>query len=338
MKLHTLLMSACLSAAVLATPASANQVDAGSYDDDLREMLEVLRSDLNSHKVEVINAALKLSDEEAEIFWPIYKAYEVELAELVEDKLRLIGDYYQLYYADAKHDDSWDAVADRSIRGRQNRLALWQEYHGKISAALSPYRAAQFLQLEGQIALLVDLSIASELPNIGAPETTASLVPTKIEAVKVKMSATVDGIDHDNRVLVLRGDHDKLTTLNVHDDVERFDEIELGDLVSVEYQIAVVAELRAPTVTEIEEPLVILAGGAKTDETAAPTAGVGRVIRAVCTIEGLDRQSQMVSLKGPMGKYFSVKASDPKRLTQVSIGDTVVITYCEALAIGIEKL
>ncbi len=339
MKLSKFLLAASLTLGCIATPVMASQVDASSYDDDLREMLDFLRSDLNSHKVEVINAALKLSEEEAEIFWPIYKAYEEELSELAENKIHLIGDYYQLYFSDSKHDDSWDDLADRSIRGRQSRLALWQEYHGKISAALSPYRAAQFLQLEGQMALLVDLSLASELPNIGAaPQAAKQVVPTKVEAVKLSMSAKVEEIDYETREVVLRGDHDKLTTLTVKDEVKRLDEISVGDLVGVEYQIAVVAELRRPTAEEAENPLVVLGGAGKAGESASPAAGLGRVIRAVCTIEGLDRQSEMVSLKGPMGQYFSVKASKPERLTQLSIGDTVVITYSEAVAIAVEKL
>ncbi len=42
-------------------------------------------------------------------------------------------------------------------------------YYQRISTAVSPIRAAQFLQVEHQLALFVDLSIASEMPVVGAP-------------------------------------------------------------------------------------------------------------------------------------------------------------------------
>ncbi len=42
-------------------------------------------------------------------------------------------------------------------------------YHQQISDAVSPLRAGQFLQVENQMAIFVDLSIASEMPVLGAP-------------------------------------------------------------------------------------------------------------------------------------------------------------------------
>jgi hypothetical protein len=48
-----------------------------------------------------------------------------------------------------------------------DRLALWKKYHQRISRAVSPVRGAQFLQVEHQMALFVDLNIASEMPVIG---------------------------------------------------------------------------------------------------------------------------------------------------------------------------
>jgi hypothetical protein len=38
-----------------------------------------------------------------------------------------------------------------------------------------------------------------------------------------------------------------------------------------------------------------------------------------------------------MGRYLTVRVADPSRLTQVRIGETIVITYTEALAISVEK-
>ena len=49
--------------------------------DDLRAVLETLRSDVNGYKVRVLNQALQLTGPEAEKFWPVYRQYEQDLAE-----------------------------------------------------------------------------------------------------------------------------------------------------------------------------------------------------------------------------------------------------------------
>ncbi len=48
-------------------------------------------------------------------------------------------------------------------------------------------------------------------------------------------------------------------------------------------------------------------------------------------------ETQTVTIKGPRGTYLTARVADPSRLTQVHIGDTIVITYTEALAVSLEK-
>jgi hypothetical protein len=57
-------------------------------------------------------------------------------------------------------------MAAQWLQNSQARLDLWKKYNLKISRAVSPIRAAQFLQVENQVALFVDMSIASEMPEI----------------------------------------------------------------------------------------------------------------------------------------------------------------------------
>ena len=59
--------------------------------------------------------------------------------------------------------------------------------------------------------------------------------------------------------------------------------------------------------------------------------------RAVCSIEGLDRPTEMGTLKGPLGRYASVRIGDPANLPHLRIGDTVLVTYTEALAVALEE-
>jgi len=46
-------------------------------------------------------------------------------------------------------------------------LFLLEKYHRKIKKTLSPIQAGQFLQIENQIGIFVDMTIAAEMPLVG---------------------------------------------------------------------------------------------------------------------------------------------------------------------------
>jgi hypothetical protein len=136
--------------------------------DDLRATLEVLRSDFNTSKIATINQAMKLTGPEAEKFWPIYRRYEKDLAAVGDRKLELIREFGSLHFSGRLDDAKAKDLAERWLKNTQDRLDLWKKYHKEISKAVSPMRAAQFLQIENQMALFVDLNIAAEMPAVGS--------------------------------------------------------------------------------------------------------------------------------------------------------------------------
>jgi hypothetical protein len=127
----------------------------------------VFRSDMSAAKKETIIAALKLNEDEAKVFWPIYREYEAEFAKIGDERVALIEKYVAALRSGKMDDKTADEITQKSFECYQKRFDLWKKYHAKIAKALSPVRAAEFLQLEHQVSLLIDLGIASELPLIG---------------------------------------------------------------------------------------------------------------------------------------------------------------------------
>lgn len=171
-----------------------------------------------------------------------------------------------------------------------------------------------------------------------AQESSADVVPTREDAVLVSITASIEAIDHETREATLKGPLGNSVTFTVDPQVKRLKEFSVGDAVAADYYVAVAFELREPTAAEKEEPLVILEGAGKASAEEAPAAGGVRRIRAVCTIEGLDRPTETITLKGPLGRYVAVSAADPANLPHLRIGETVVVTYTEALAVSLEKV
>lgn len=136
--------------------------------DDSRAYFEVLRSDFNAGKVRALNQVMKLTVAEADKFWPIYREYEKDLAGVGDRKLALIREFLTHHKAGTLTDRNSKELAAQWLQNIQDRLDLWKKYHQEINDAVSPVRAAQFLQVENQMAIFVDLNIASEMPVVGS--------------------------------------------------------------------------------------------------------------------------------------------------------------------------
>lgn len=134
--------------------------------DDTRAYFETLRSRFNADKVATITEVLKLTDAEGKKFWPLYRAYEQELTAVGDDKLELIREFFDDYKRGSLTDERAKVLAERWLKNLQQRTDLWKKYHKKISKAVSATRGAQFLQVENQMALFVDIAIASEMPVV----------------------------------------------------------------------------------------------------------------------------------------------------------------------------
>ncbi len=169
-------------------------------------------------------------------------------------------------------------------------------------------------------------------------EATRSAAPmSREDAVLVTVTASVEAVDYTNREVVLKGPLGNKVTFTVDPRVKRFNEVKVGDCVQADYYVSIAAELREPTAEEKETPIVLLDVAGKAPPGTSPAAGGLRRFKVVTTVEGLDRPTQTVTVKGPRGNYLTARVADPSRLTRMRIGDNVVVTYTEAVAISLEK-
>jgi hypothetical protein len=138
-------------------------------EDNLSNYLQLLRTDVGAAKVQAVNEALRLPESEADVFWPIYREYDHKLAKLSDQKVALIREFVAAQERGVLEEAQAHDIAKRWFEYQEGRLALWREYYGKMEKSLGAVRAAQFLQLEHQLALFLDLAVASEIPAVNEP-------------------------------------------------------------------------------------------------------------------------------------------------------------------------
>ncbi|UIF84880.1 hypothetical protein [Cupriavidus sp. UYPR2.512] len=176
---------------------------------------------------------------------------------------------------------------------------------------------------------------AATFPVLAQPETRVDTV-SGVGATKttgtVKATATVVAIDAATRTISLKNKQGKVTDVQVGEDVRNFEQIRVGDMVTVEYTQALSVTLarqsgmRSSTERETADRAV---PGAK------PGGMVGREVTVTADVVAVNAKTGMVTLKGPRGKTVDVHVEDPKQLKAVRRGDQVQAVYTEALAISV---
>jgi Spy/CpxP family protein refolding chaperone len=158
---------ALLFALVARLTLAATAAPAAGVDNNIYNYLQLLRSEFNSAKVEVVNRIMKLSAEDAKKFWPVYREYENELGKQAVSRAEFIVEFIQAHkdgtFDDAKAKD----MAKGWFKLQRARLDLLEKYYEKIEKSLSAVQAGQFLQIENQIFIFIDLTIAAEMPLVG---------------------------------------------------------------------------------------------------------------------------------------------------------------------------
>jgi uncharacterized membrane protein len=153
----------CVLCVCFVVPALAQTADVSAKpitDTDI----QLLRSDLQADKNDVIAHTMKFTDAEGTAFWPVYKEYSQEQGKIGDARVQLIKDYAQNYanIDDAKAKD----MAQRQFDIDAKYLKLRKDYWPRFEKALGAKRAAKFYQVDNRLTMMVNLQLASDIPLI----------------------------------------------------------------------------------------------------------------------------------------------------------------------------
>jgi hypothetical protein len=180
-------------------------------------------------------------------------------------------------------------------------------------------------------------SSSSDKPSADKPSTDSKVLRVE-DAAAASVTATVQAIDYGTREMTLKPTDGEPVTLTVDKRVQRLNDIHVGDQVKADYYVSLARELRAPTAEEKENPVMAVAGAARAPEGTEPAAGALRAIRIVTTVKAIDLPKQSVTLELPGGKSTTVRAQSVDNLKKLKVGDNIIVTYTEGLAVSVEKV
>jgi len=126
--------------------------------------IQLLRSDVQASKNQIIADTMQFTDAESGAFWPIYRDYTRDQQVIGDDRVQLIKDYARNY--DSMDDPKAKDMVQRMINIEDRILNLREDYWPKFMKALGAKRAAKFYQVDNRLSLIVTLQLTSAIPLI----------------------------------------------------------------------------------------------------------------------------------------------------------------------------
>jgi hypothetical protein len=159
--------------------------------------------------------------------------------------------------------------------------------------------------------------------------------PSFSASQSMTISAVVEAIDHETRVVTVRKPDGEALTFTVSDEARNLDQVEVGDVLIAEYIESVSINVMANEGMEADAAEVSAMARTKKGEMPGFAAMDATVVTA--TVEEINLEMNTFKLKGPDGTVNEYVARNPENLKRAAVGDLVVITVTEALAITVEE-
>jgi hypothetical protein len=167
-----------------------------------------------------------------------------------------------------------------------------------------------------------DAGVALDRPSFSASQSAA-------------MTAVVEAIDHETRVVTLRTPDGESVTLTVSEEARNLGQVAVGDVLQVEYEEVLTVEVIANDGMGTEEAEMLAMARAEEGEMPGFAAIDSRIV--VASVENINVEANTFQLKFPDGSVNEYVARDPENLKRALVGDLVVITFSEAIAAVVEK-
>jgi uncharacterized membrane protein (UPF0127 family) len=172
--------------------------------------------------------------------------------------------------------------------------------------------------------------------TLSAAEPQSTAIPGgRAVSQAVSLTATVEAIDSEKRVVSLKGPKGGVVDVEVPQGAANFDQIKVGDKVQVDYHESVALFLGKPGELPTTRATSDVYGVAKGDTPAAMKVAS---IDVSATIEAIDKAKREVTLKKPDGASKVVAVPESvKSFDSLKVGDTVHARFTAALAMAIKK-
>lgn len=149
------------------------------------------------------------------------------------------------------------------------------------------------------------------------------------------VSARVTAIDLTTRRVTLQRTDGEIVEITAPADARNLDQVEIGDLVVATYVESLTVEVVASG--EVPPGVVGMTAIERAEKGEKPGMIVADTEIVAATVVEIDLDMNTFKLKEADGTVEEYKAMNPDNLRRAKVGDLVVITFSESMAISVES-
>jgi Spy/CpxP family protein refolding chaperone len=139
---------------------------AAGAQEQLSDNMDILREKVAADKKLIIAENLILTESQAAQFWPIYDAYQKDLAALNERIGALVENYATAYNAGNVQEAKANELVEEFLAIEETQLDLRKKYADRLDGVIPAVERARYLQMEQKIRALIDYDMAANIPLV----------------------------------------------------------------------------------------------------------------------------------------------------------------------------
>ena len=159
--------------------------------------------------------------------------------------------------------------------------------------------------------------------------------PSMSASRSVMVTAVVEAIDHETRVVTVRKENGETLTFTASEEARNLGQVNVGDILKAEYVESLAIQVFPNN--GMEPDAAAAAAMARAEEGEMPGFAAMEQTVIVTTLESVNLENNTFRLKMPDGSINEYTARVPENLRRVVVGDLVVITLTDAVAIVVEE-
>lgn len=126
--------------------------------------IELTRQVIQTERQAIVTAAMQLTEEESQAFWPVYREYREARSRVHDRTVKLVKEYAESY--ETLGEDRAESMLREILDIRQSELDLKAKYIKKFKKALPTMKVVRFFQVENKMDAVIDFELATEIPLV----------------------------------------------------------------------------------------------------------------------------------------------------------------------------
>ena len=149
----------------------------------------------------------------------------------------------------------------------------------------------------------------------------------------IQLQGTVKSIDKQNKAVTVVGPQGNEVVITAGPEARNFDQIAIGDMVTLTYTQAVALEL-IPAGSGVAPGRQVTETVARAEPGQKPAGVIQTTVRILANVVAVNPKAQTVTLKGPE-RTVELAVKDPAVLAKVRVGQQVEAVFTEAIGLAV---